>query len=173
MPEPFIGEIRMFGGHFAPRGWALCNGQSLPIPQNTALFSLLGVTYGGDGKTHFRLPNLMGRAPMHQGQGPGLSERILGEPGGETTVTLTSEQMPAHNHPAGCDKNSSGTASPSNAVWGKGGRGAQKAYGANPDTAMGADALQEVGGGQPHNNMQPYLGIHFIIALEGVFPSRT
>jgi microcystin-dependent protein len=173
MSDPFVGEIRMFGGNFAPRGWALCNGQLLPISQNTALFSLLGTYYGGDGKTTFALPNLQGRVPLQQGQGPGLSDRVLGELGGEQAVTLLQSEMPAHNHTVGCDSGVGTVGPPTNGMWAAGGRGRPSAYSATPNTIMAPNALAIAGGSLPHNNMQPYLCVTFIIALQGVFPPRT
>lgn len=176
MSECFIGEIRMFAGNFAPKGWALCNGQLLPISQNTALFSLLGTMYGGDGKTNFALPDLRGRAPMQQGAGPGLTSRPQGQAGGSTTVTLLTTEMPAHTHVA---QGSDGSASASGAngnVWAKPmvGRTPQPFYSsAAPNVAMSPAALGVAGGSVPHNNMQPYLGVNYIIALQGYFPPRN
>ena len=174
MSEPFVAEIRMFGGNFAPRGWAFCNGQLLSIAQNTALFSLLGTTYGGNGQTTFGLPDLQGRSPMHRGDGPGLTPRVQGEMSGEPTVTLAASQIPAHTHQAQADASASGQSSPVNATWGAGGRGRPPAYSANPPGAtLSGQALAPTGGGQPHNNRSPYLGVSFIIALQGIFPSRN
>lgn len=170
--DPFIGEIRIFAGNFAPYGWAFCNGQLLPIAQNTALFSLLGTTYGGDGKTNFALPNLQGRAPMHEGAGPGLTPRTLGEIGGDASVTLLTSEMPMHNHTiSGCTSPGS-QADPTNAVWGTSGRGKAPAYSTTGDTDMNLQSLNSTGGSQPHNNRQPYLALSFIIAMQGIFPSR-
>jgi len=172
MSEPFIAEIRIFAGNFAPRGWAFCDGQLLPISQNTALFSLIGTTYGGDGRTTTALPNLQGRAPMHPGRGPGLTARRLGERGGADTVTLSEAQMPAHTHLL------QATAVPGNDNDPPGGYYAASA-GANvygtPGTlvSMAGPALDAAGGGQPHNNMQPFLTLNFIIALVGLYPSRS
>ncbi|WP_028612125.1 phage tail protein [Paenibacillus harenae] len=171
--EPYIGEIRVFAGNFAPKGWALCNGQLIPIPSNTALFSILGVTYGGDGKTTFALPNMMGKAPMQQGAGAGLSPRTLGEVGGSPSVTLTTSEIPAHTHiPQAVAAGS--TTSPVNGVWAGlvQGRGTPTVYGTSPTTEMNPIAIGVAGGSQPHNNMQPYLGLNFIIALQGIFPPR-
>ena len=169
--EPFIGEIRLFSGNFAPKGWALCEGQLIPITHNTALYSILGITYGGDGKTTFALPDMRGRAPMHQGAGPGLTPRQLGQEIGSSHVTLLTSEMPAHGHQA--NVNGAATqAVPTDAYWANtGGRG-RKLYGATVDTAMSPVAIGTAGGSQPHNNMQPYVGLNFIIALEGVFPPR-
>jgi microcystin-dependent protein len=171
--DPFVAEIRIFAGNFPPLGWALCNGQLLPISQNTALFSLLGTTYGGDGKTNFALPNLQGCAPMHPGQGPGLSDHVLGETGGQTTVTLLPSQMPAHAHSPVGSATAGTTGSPANAVWSAAGRGRPPFYAAGaPNVSLSPSAVGAAGGNQPHNNMSPYLGLTFIIALQGVFPPR-
>lgn len=173
MSEPFLAEIRMFGFNFAPRGWAMCNGQIMSISQNTALFSLLGTYYGGDGKTNFALPNLQASAPIHQGQGPGLTLRSLGETGGVQTVTLIQNEMPSHNHPVGCDTGASSVAAPTNGMWATGGRGRPSAYSSNaPNTAMSAQGFGVAGGSQPHNNMPPYLTVIFCIALQGIYPQR-
>lgn len=170
MSEPFLGEIRLFAGNFAPRGWALCNGQLLPLQQNTALFALLGTYYGGDGKTTFALPNLQGRVPIGQGQGAGLTPREVGEQGGESAVTLLTTELPAHSHLPSCS--SGQTASqPEAAYWGSTGRGAP-AYAATASVDLSASAAATAGGSLPHNNMQPYLGMTYIIATEGVFPQR-
>lgn len=173
MSDPYVGEIRAFGFNFIPTGWAPCNGQLLPISQNTALFSLLGTTYGGDGKTTFALPNLQARAPLHFGQGPRLTERFQGESGGATAVTLLPAEMAAHTHAANADGGSAGGASPENAVWGGGGRGRPPAYTIDtPNVAMSPQALAPAGGSQPHNNLPPYQVVNFCIALQGIFPSR-
>jgi microcystin-dependent protein len=174
MADPFVAEIRIFPFNFAPSGWAWCDGQLLPISQNTALFSLLGTTYGGDGKSTFALPNLQGRAPMHPGQGPGLSLHDLGETGGSDAVTLLTSEMPAHSHAIqDHDLDLAELNAPaSNRVL------AQSANGTIYGTAanlvnMNPQALSSAGGDQPHNNMQPYLTFYFCIALQGVFPPRT
>jgi microcystin-dependent protein len=167
MSEPFLGEIRMFGGNFAPRGWAFCNGQTLSIAQNTALFSLLGTTYGGNGQTTFALPDLQGRVPMHWGQGSGLSSRSLGEQDGVEAVTLTQQQLPAHTHTLNGSTGAVNTTRPTNAIPAKGGSYTT----APPDTQMASPAV--VGNNLPHGNMQPSLAVSFIIALEGIFPSRN
>ncbi|HEY2705904.1 MAG TPA: tail fiber protein [Candidatus Dormibacteraeota bacterium] len=176
MSEPFVAEIRIVPFTFAPTGWALCNGQLMPISQNTALFSLLGTTYGGDGRTTFGLPNLQGSAPMHPGQGPGLSDHALGQAGGEEHVTLLSSQMPAHSHALNAKGAAGGANSPSNAVPAEAhtGRTPIPLYSATAGSgpSMNAQALAPAGGGQPHNNMPPYLVLNFIIALQGVFPAR-
>lgn len=176
MSEAFIAEIRIFAGNFAPLSWALCDGQIMPIAQNTALFSLLGTTYGGDGRTTFALPNLQGCAPMQAGQGSGLSVRDLGESAGEQTVTLLDTEIPAHTHDV-VAAGTSGTASPANNGLPGGHTWAQTRagiYTASTDGShMAANALAPAGSSQPHNNMMPYLGLTFIIALSGIFPPRS
>ena len=173
MSEPFIAEIKIFAGNFAPRGWAFCNGQLLPIAQNTALFSLIGTTYGGDGRTTTALPDLQGRAPMHPGQGPGLTNRRLGERGGTETVTLTEAQMAAHNHTAQGSSSTGNSNSPGGHLMARGvGRGANLYH--NAPSATGAMVTPgNTGGGQPHTNLQPFLAMNFIIALVGLYPSRS
>ncbi|HVE87103.1 MAG TPA: tail fiber protein [Myxococcales bacterium] len=178
MSEPFIGQIQLFGGNFAPRGWALCNGQLLSIAQNTALFSILGTTYGGDGQTTFALPNLQGRFPMHWGNGPGLTPRTLGEVSGSESVTLLTSQMPSHNHVVNATGQDGNTDVPTSALWAKavdGSSNAVSAYssGVNPDTTMNPAAIGPSGGNQPTPVMNPFLCVTFIIALEGIFPSRS
>jgi microcystin-dependent protein len=171
MADPFVAEIRIVGFNFAPTGWALCNGQLMPISQNTALFSLLGTQYGGDGKTTFALPNLQGRVPIHAGQGPGLTDRAIGESGGAATVTLTAAEMPSHSHAiattsAPADRSnpaSSRFAAPADSVY-----TAQAANTATHPSTVGSD-----GGNQPHNNLQPFLVLNFVIALQGIFPPRS
>jgi len=176
MADPFVAEIRIFPFNFAPKGWAFCDGQLLPISQNTALFSLLGTTYGGDGKSTFALPDLQGSAPMHPGQGSGLSLHDLGESGGTESVTLLPTEMPAHQHGVGRAANVSGdSVVPTNCVWAMSGagRGAAALYIAGPPTGkVNPLSLFPTGGGLPHNNMQPYLTLNFCIALQGVFPAR-
>lgn len=177
MAEQFVAEIRMFAGNFAPTGWALCNGQLLPISQNTALFALLGTTYGGDGKSTFALPNLQGAAPLQQGQGQGLSLYDLGQIGGEQTVTLLQSEMPLHSHAAHANSANGDTNVPTGNVWAKAhvSKTPLNTYSAstvNPQ-AMHPLAFAPAGGGLPHNNMPPYLTVTFIIALQGVFPARS
>ena len=172
MADPFVAEIRIFPFNFAPKGWAWCDGQLLPLSQNTALFSLLGTTYGGNGKSNFALPDLQGRAPMHPGQGPGLSLHDLGETGGSETVTLLESEIPAHPHGLFC----SAVAADSPLATGlfTGVPGADNLY--VPPAAlasMSGQALAPAGGDAPHNNLQPYLTFYFCIALQGVFPPRT
>jgi microcystin-dependent protein len=174
MSDAYIGEIRMVGFNFAPVGWALCNGQLLPISQNTALFSIIGTYYGGDGRTNFALPNLQASAPLGAGQGVGLTPRSLGESGGEPSVTLLQNQMAKHNHGVACISGAGAAGSPANAVWASDGQGQGiplYAAAATP-VAMNAGALQNTGGNQPHNNMPPFLGIYFIIYMNGIYPPR-
>lgn len=178
MANPFVAEIRIFPFNFAPKGWAFCDGQLLPLSQNTALFSLLGTTYGGDGKSTFALPNLQGNAPMHPGQGPGLSLHDLGESSGSDTITLLESEIPAHSHAANC---LTGTAGDSDTaiLWAKTvGASRQQAppnYASTgpPSAQMNDRAIGPAGGDQPHNNMQPYLTLNFCIALQGVYPPRS
>lgn len=170
--EPFVGEIRVFSGNFAPRGWALCNGQVMTISSNTALFSLLGVTYGGNGTTTFALPNLMNRVPLHAGTGPGLTPRALGAALGEAAVSLVQSEMPAHLHGVSCGA-ASNQDTPTNGVWGNTGRGGGTPYATSTDgTRLSPLSVTPAGEGVPHNNRQPYLGLTFIIALQGIFPQR-
>ena len=173
MAEPFIAEIRMWAGSFAPSGWSFCNGQLVPIAQNTALFSVLGTTYGGDGRTTAGLPNLAGRVPMHAGQGPGLTKRGLGQKGGTENVTLSAAQIASHTH----QMTGTNAAANSNEPLAK--RPAQSpdenAYNDDPGpplVPMSGETLGETGGGGPHTNMQPFLSLSFVIAMSGVFPSR-
>lgn len=174
MADNFVAEIRMFAGNYAPRGWAFCNGDLMAISQNTALFSLLGTTYGGDGRSTFALPDLRGLAPLQAGQGPGLSNRVLGDRGGSASVTLTSAQMPAHSHVANSVNGGGDQSAPGGNVWAQAvsGRRAMPAYAATANAAMAAGALAGTGGSQPHDNMHPYLALNFIIALQGIFPPR-
>ncbi len=179
--EPFLGQIMMFGGNFAPRGWAMCNGQLLSIAQNTALFSILGTTFGGDGVTTFGLPDLRGRVPLHWGQGPGLSNYVLGELAGNETVTLTTQQIPAHNHLIGVSNAAGTQTDPTNGIAAQINTGDARnpitsalGYAAPPQTGTMAPAVVgSSGGNQPHANIQPYLCVTICIALEGIFPSRN
>lgn len=173
MADPFVAEIRIFPFNFAPRGWAWCDGQLLPLSQNTALFSLLGTTYGGNGKSNFALPDLQGRAPMHPGQGPGLSLHDLGETGGSDTVTLLESEIPSHSHNLRVyPSDPADHFSPANASLARSNNG--NAWGAAASLVpMSGSAIAPAGGDQPHNNMQPYLTFYFCIALQGVFPPRT
>ncbi|MBB4002546.1 MAG: tail fiber protein [Aurantimonas endophytica] len=169
MADQFLAEIRIVPFGFAPKGWAFCDGQLMPISQNTALFSLLGTNYGGDGKSTFALPDLQGAAPMHKGQGPGRSERFIGETGGSTSVTLLVAEMPAHNHALSMSARPSDNLDPTGLSLGTG----NNVYVTTAGSAtLGPQALAAVGGDQPHNNMQPFLTCNFCIALQGVFPQR-
>ena len=178
--EPFIGEIVMFAGNFAPRGWALCQGQSLQISDNQALFSILGTIYGGDGRTTFALPDLRGRVPLQQGNGPGLSNRLLGSRGGEETHTLSTAEMPSHNHSIGvvlkANSVEGDSAVPAGNYLAKSGDG-RPDFSSAADIEMAGGAAQATaaytGGNLKHNNMQPFLSVNFIIALQGVYPSRN
>jgi microcystin-dependent protein len=172
--DPFVAEIRMFPFNFAPKGWAFCDGQILPLSQNTALFSLLGTVYGGDGKSNFALPNLQGSAAMHAGQGAGLSERWLGVESGSETVSLLISEIPAHTHALNATVEDGTQGSLTNGITiatSVGGPIYQSTTNANL-TTMAPEALAAAGGSQPHNNMMPYLTVNFCIALQGVFPPR-
>jgi microcystin-dependent protein len=175
MSQPFLGQISIFGFNFAPRGWASCNGQLLSISQNTALFSILGTTYGGNGTSNFALPNLQASVPLHPGQGPGLSNYVLGETGGAANVTVLSNQIPAHTHQATCET-AGGVDKPGpTTIWGSGGRGKPPAYSTTmtPTAVMAGTALSTTGGNAAHNNLSPYLGLMFCIAMQGIYPSRN
>jgi microcystin-dependent protein len=165
MGEPFLAEIRIVSFNFPPKGWALCNGQLLPINQNQALFSLLGTTYGGNGQTTFALPDLRGRVPFHFGSG-----LTLGQSGGETGHSLSAPEMATHNHLAMASSGDADQLSPAGNFWAK---GAASAYSPIPNTTMSPQSLAAAGGGQPHENMSPYLVLNFVIALVGIFPSRN
>jgi microcystin-dependent protein len=176
MADQFVSEIRMFAGNFAPTGWALCNGQILPISQNTALFSLLGTNFGGNGTSNFALPNLQGSVPMAFGNGAGLTPRVIGETGGEQNHTLSSGEIPSHTHAAQAST-SGGTDSPAGAAWGESKLGktplnVYAASGAN-NVTMSPQALAPAGSSFPHNNLPPYQCLTFIIALTGIFPPRS
>jgi microcystin-dependent protein len=173
MADPFVAEIRIFAFNFAPTGWAFCDGQILPISQNTALFSLLGTTYGGDGKSTFALPNMQGNAPMQQGQGQGLSLRDLGEQSGSEAITLLVSEIPFHTHGLMAGVDPANVQIPTNTVSLTRSSGGN-AYSTSTSglVAMAPQTLSPAGGGQPHNNMQPYLTLNFCIALQGVFPPR-
>ena len=174
MADPFVAEIRIFPFNFAPRGWAFCNGQLLPLSQNTALFSLLGTTYGGNGQSTFALPNLQGSAPMHPGLGPGLSLHDLGETGGSQTVSLLESEMPSHSHTLNASSTTGTKSLPSaNSLARTSGATPYLPPAGAPLVAMSATSLAVAGGSQPHNNMMPYLTLNFNIALQGVFPPRT
>jgi microcystin-dependent protein len=175
VPEPFIAEIRIFAGNFAPRGWAFCEGQLLPIAQNTALFSLIGTTFGGDGRTTTALPNLKGRTPMHPGSGPGLTSRNLGQSGGASAVTLSEAQMPPHKHAYGATSERGSQGSLTNGVVLGQSVGGTLFHSETMTNLVQMDpqTLINSGGGGAHANQQPSLGLNFIIALTGVFPSRN
>ena len=171
MTDQFVGEIRIFGGNFAPTGWAFCNGQLLPISQNTALFSLLGTQYGGNGTSNFALPNLQGSAPIHPGQGPGLSLYDLGQSGGSETVTLLQSEMPAHSHAFRGNNTLGDIPVPGGNALARHANSYQQNTTQNL-VLMNPAALPPAGGSLPHNNMQPYLTLNFNIALQGVYPPR-
>ncbi|MGH9604585.1 MAG: phage tail protein [Terracidiphilus sp.] len=181
MSEPFIGEIRMVGFNFAPMGWALCNGQTLPIQQYTALFSLLGTYYGGNGQTTFQLPDLQSRVPVHQGQGAGLSPYTIGEQTGTENVTLITSQMPSHNHTVGVSNAAGTLTNPTNNTLAQNTTtpGREPVFGppnfvtTGPTGTLAPGTISLAGGSQPHNNIQPVLCVNFIIALQGIFPSRS
>jgi len=174
MAEPYLGEIRIFGGNFNPSGWALCNGQLLSIADNTALFALLGTTYGGNGTTTFALPDMRSRLPIHMGQGPGLSPYVIGQIGGEENVTVLTSQLPQHNHALQASILPVANSAPAGAMLGQltSGQLYDTPPGA-PDVQLNPQSLAIGGGSQPHPNIQPYLCLNFIIALQGIFPSRN
>ena len=172
--DPFVAEIRIFPFNFAPKGWAFCDGQILPLSQNTALFSLLGTTYGGDGKSTFALPNMQGNAAMHPGQGPGLSLHDLGEMSGSEFVTLLESEIPAHSHQMNAQNTPTGqVADPTGATLARPASGNLFTTDLSAPTFMAPNALAIAGASLPHNNMQPYLTLNYCIALQGVFPPRT
>jgi microcystin-dependent protein len=168
MGSPYIGEIRMFGGNFAPAGWMLCQGQLLPISENDALFNLIGTTYGGDGQTTFALPDLRSRVPMHMG-----NNHVQGELGGAETVTLTTNQLPSHTHVPMADTAGAGSTSPSGTAWGNWGTNGAPYSDQAQNAQMNPQALGLTGSSQPHDNMLPYLAINFIISLFGIYPSQA
>jgi microcystin-dependent protein len=171
MSEPFLGEIKMFAGNFAPQGYALCDGQLLAISQFDALFSLVGTTYGGDGRTTFGLPDLRGRVPIHMGSGPGRTPRSIGQKSGQERVTLTTPELPSHTHAMQGSSAAADDTQPAGKVLA---RAAKDIYiEANPDVNMAAAAIGNAGGGQSHENMQPFQCINYIIALVGIYPSRS
>jgi microcystin-dependent protein len=172
MSSPYIGEIRMFGGNFPPSGWAFCDGQEIPIAENDALFTLIGTTYGGDGQSTFRLPDLQGRAPIHQGSGQGLGTYTIGEKAGVESVTLTTQQIPTHTHTWQASTGGGSSNTPANNVVGS--PPVAKLYRlGTPSDPMSPKVIQPAGGQQPHENLQPYLTISFIISLFGVFPTQA
>lgn len=172
MSNPYVGEIRMFGGNFAPAGWMFCQGQLLPISENDTLFTLIGTTYGGDGQSTFALPDLQGRLPLHAGQGPGLSQTYqLGEKGGVESVTLTTNQIPIHTHPLTGAAINGSQGGPANALLANSTLVTPYAP-ETPNVPMAANSISAVGGSQPHDNFQPYLCVSFIISLFGIFPPQ-
>ncbi|MEM0989037.1 MAG: tail fiber protein [Pseudomonadota bacterium] len=175
MSEPFVGEIRMFGGNFAPRGWAMCDGQLLAVSQNDALFSLLGTIYGGDGRSTFGLPDMRGRLPIHAGTGPGLSPRRLGAKGGSETVTVTPDELPPHTHAFQADGSVGSSASAQGntvAAVTAGNPYFQVSAQVPPLTSMASSSVTAVGGSRAHTNLMPFMCVNFIIALVGIYPSR-
>ena len=170
--EPYVGEIRMFAGNFAPQGWAYCDGQLLAVSQNDALFSLLGTIYGGDGRTTFGLPDLRGRVPIHQGTGPGLTPRQIGSKSGQEKVVFTTQQLPRHTHQAHAGSGEADDVTPTGNVWGE--KDLTKIYDSwGGGVSMNNAAISNTGGNQSHENMAPFQGIHYIISLYGVYPSRN
>ena len=172
MSEPFIAEVRIFAGNFAPRGWAFCDGQLLPVSQNTALFSLIGTTYGGDGRSTTALPNMQGRAPMHPSRGPGLTARRLGQKGGTETITLSEAQMTNHTHALRAAVSRGSSSQPEGNAFNRS-VGDTAYHTATNLTGMSAAMAPNSGGSQAHNNVQPFLTLNFIIALVGLYPSRS
>ena len=170
MGTPYLSEIRIVSFNFPPKGWAFCNGQLLAINQNQALFSLLGTTYGGDGRVTFGLPNLQGRSPVHEGTDPDGNSHTLGQTGGQANVTLTAGQMPVHAHQAQADSAVASAASPAANAWAD---SSSAPYSASANAVMNAGSVQQQGGGQAHNNMPPYLVLNYVIALTGIFPSQN
>ena len=172
MSSPYVGEIRMFGGNFAPAGWAFCDGATLLISENDTLFNLLGTTYGGDGQETFNLPDLRGRIPIHQGQGPGLSNYIIGQASGSETVTLTTSQIPSHNHSYQATTNPANSTNPNDGLLA---RSSVDIYTADlsAQAVMSPQSIGSTGGGQAHDNMMPFLVVSFIISLFGIYPSQT
>jgi microcystin-dependent protein len=171
MSQPYVGEIRMFGGNFAPASWAFCNGQLLPISQNETLFQLIGTTYGGDGQNTFALPDMQGRIPIHQGTGPGLSTYVIGQAAGVENVTLTANQIPSHTHDLLAGAGGTKQASPSNAYWASGGPQQFASGRVTPITGALQGGLGQTSGGQSHTNVMPFLAVSFIISFFGIFPS--
>jgi len=173
MSNPYLGQITIFGTNFAPKGWFMCNGTALNISQYTALFALIGTFYGGNGTSTFNLPDLRGNFALGQGNGPGLTPRVIGETGGEASVTLLSTELPSHNHSVNCAA-AGGATGPGGNVFGGGGRGKQPGYAAGPaSVALSPNAVGLTGGGQPHENRPPFLVMNFCIAYNGIFPSRS
>jgi len=172
MSEPFIGEIRMFAGNFAPRGWAFCDGQLLAVSQNDALFSLFGTIYGGDGRTTFGLPDLRGRIPIHAGSGPGLTPRQLGSKAGSERVTPTVNQLPSHSHPMQATESLADSPNPGGNIAARS-TAMDLYFSQDPGTALAATSITSIGGSQNHTNIMPFLCVHFIVALFGIYPSRN
>lgn len=173
MSEPFVAEIRIFAGNFAPRSWAFCNGQLLPVSQNTALFSLIGTTYGGDGRTTTALPNLQGRAAMHPGRGPGLTSRRLGQKGGANSVTLSEAQMPSHSHSLAAEAEAGESLNPdNNSLARSSGAFSYQQDSSNNIVSLSSSSVGNSGDNQAHNNLQPLIAINYIIALQGIYPPR-
>lgn len=173
MSEPFLAEVRIVGFNFAPRGWAFCDGQILPINQNQSLYSLLGTTYGGDGRTSFALPEFRGRTPIHKGRSNGGPVHALGQKSGEETHTLAVSEMPQHTHMLSASSSNASSEDPTNQSWAKSTERIYAASTAASATAMSSSLIANSGGGQAHENMQPYLAMNFCIALQGLFPSRN
>ena len=173
MSTPYVGEIRMFAGNYAPAGWMLCQGQLLPIAENPTLFNLIGTTYGGDGQSTFALPDLRSRAPVHMGQGLGTSNYSIGQQGGVEQVTLTAQQVPSHTHTVNVNNGTPSSSSAGNNLLASASGNTNVYSTSAPDQAMSANAVSKVGGSQPHSNIQPYLAINFIISLFGVYPSPS
>jgi microcystin-dependent protein len=173
MSQPFVGEIRLVGFNFAPAGWAFCNGQLMAISENETLFNLIGTTYGGDGQNTFALPNLQSRVIIHQGQGPGLSNYIIGENAGVETVTVTTAQLPIHNHTANCSSSAGSESSPVGHIWSADAAGLTAEYSNIQNGQMNAAAIGQSGGSQPHENRMPFLAMNYIISLFGIFPSQN
>jgi microcystin-dependent protein len=173
MADPYIGEIRMFGGNFAPLGWAFCEGQLLSIGENEALFSLIGTIYGGDGVNNFALPDLRGRLPLHAGQKPGTSFYTIGQVGGVEAVTLLANQLPAHSHPVRASSAPGDSPGPQNEFWSSNSVPVNVYSSVVPNVSLNPSAVGNSGGNQPHDNMQPYLAVSFIIALEGIYPPQN
>lgn len=173
MSQPFVGEIRMFGGNFAPAGWQFCDGALLSINENEVLFALIGTTYGGDGQSTFGVPDLRGRVPQHMGQGAGLSNRVIGESGGTETVTLTATQLPVHTHAVGADTRAGTSTKPLGRVWSASAPSLTYAAPVGANTSLNPATVVATGGSQPHDNMLPFVAVNFIISLFGIFPSQA
>ena len=173
MASPYIGEIRIFAGNFAPRGWMFCQGQTLSISQYDTLFSLIGTTYGGDGQTTFNLPDLRSRIAVHTGTGSTGSSYVLGQAGGAENVALTTAQLPTHTHPAQCNNGAGDASTPAGNFWAGNANSGILQFAATNDSTMSASQISQTGSTQPHNNVMPYLAINYIIALEGIYPARS